>query len=305
MEALTIAYITNRKDCRIEWFYEAILRQSNGNPPKIIVVDFWKEERDITQGIWRRISQETKHVEPKPNVWNGKHRLTKENWFAASSTRNTALCLCDTSHIAYIDDLSVPVDGWLAFAYQAITQSPKVYLGSYKKVKNLVVENGVPISYDEYPGGRDSRWYFGSDTGPVNCSGEYLYGCSLIAPVDMLLAVGGWPEYADGLSFEDVLLGLALEGCKYKFAYCRQLLTLESEELHHAEPPFIRRDKGVSPNDKSHAALNIVKNGTRYFENYYEGGIRRMREQVLSGQPFPIQQNPKHDWYDSQPLSEM
>jgi hypothetical protein len=65
-----------------------------------------------------------------------------------------------------------------------------------------------------------------------------------------------------------------------------------------------KTDKGVSPNDKSHAALNIA-NGTKYFENYYEGGIRKMREEVLSGKPFPIVQIPDRDWYDGQLLSEM
>ena len=69
-------------------------------------------------------------------------------------------------------------------------------------------------------------------------------------------------------------------------------------------PAIVRRDKGVSPNDKSHAALRIAR-GTKYFENYFPGSTRALRDHYQKHGSFPIVLEPKHDWYDGQLLAEM
>lgn len=305
MIPLTICYITSRKDPKIEWFLDSLRKQAAGlaiECLRVVVVSFHdldeqgsSECRSPLEVIWTR---------SKPSVWQGPHRLTKENYFAASNARNTGLCLAPDGWIAYVDDLSVLMPGWLDFVVSAVGQNT-IYLGAYRKVKELVVEEGEVKSFKEYPGGRDSRWNRGHDNKPMPVDGDAMFGCSFVGPVEAFLTVGGFPEFVDGMSFEDVLMGIAMQNAGFKFAYVRKMLTLESEELHHVEPAFKRTDKGISPADKSHAALNMVKSGCKYFENYYEGGIRKMREEVLSGKPFPVVQIPEFDWFDGKPLRDM
>lgn len=317
---LTIAYLTMRKEPRIEWFLDSLRRElsEDYSNTKLIVVSYlyWRE------GIWNHRRPLGEHLgytgsriitAPKPCVWQGMGRLTKTDWFAASNARNTALCLAPDGWIAYVDDLSVLMPGWLKAVREAMA-GHYIVLGAYKKVKKLCVENGEVKSFEEFQAGIDSRWPCGSDTGPVPASGGMMYGCSVAMPVESLLTIGGWPEYCDGLGSEDYVCGLALQNNGYEFRYDRRMLTLESEEDHHNGPVFRKEDwhfengvpvtGGNGRDDKSHAALNIAL-GSKYFDNYYEGGMRKMREEVLSGKPFPVVGNPQHDWFTKVPLSEL
>src|SRR5438309_7276872 len=98
----TIAYMTARRDCRVEWFRDSLARQILPTDDiQVVIVDFFHTERrwSILEG-WL-------HVPPKPTVWQGPHRLTNKDFFAPSNARNTALCYATGSHIAYVDDLSL------------------------------------------------------------------------------------------------------------------------------------------------------------------------------------------------------
>lgn len=290
---LTIAYVTARRDPKVEWFLSSLALQSN-EPIPIIVVSLFPHLFSQIKSDYFTLS------EPKPNVWQGEHRLTKQDWFAMANARNTALCLCDTDWIAYVDDLSVLETTWLDCVKEAMEGRYNV-AGSYRKVKNLVVENGLIKSFT--PFSEDCRMAL-SNGCLVDCDGGWLYGCSCAFKVEDLLDVGGWPEYCDGLGAEDYCLGIALKNAGKTLVYCKPMATMESEEHHHTEPSLRRTDKGVSPNDKSHAALNIAKS-SKYFPNYYPGGMRALREFVLAGNPFPVIQQPRHDWFDGQLISEM
>jgi hypothetical protein len=298
---LTIAYITCRKNPRIEWFIESLLLQLKPSAEvRLVIVSFHIDIALPPIPNWLRY----RILTPKPNPYMGAHRLTKSDCFAAAVSRNTALCAADSQWIAYVDDLSVLMPGWLD-SVKAAMSAGRITFGAYKKVKKLAVEKGVPVSYEEFPGGIDNRLSHTNGV-PITCSGQWLYGCSLAAPVDALLAVGGWPEDLTGaLGFEDCLMGIALQNVGFDFSYDPRMLTLESEEAHFEDKPLFKTDKGVSPNDKSHAALRTVKNGLKYFDNCVEGGMRQVRADFLAGKPFPIVQNPQHDWFDSQPLSEV
>lgn len=316
---LTIAYMTMRKEPKIEWFFHSLGNQihSFGIPFSVVIIDF-HAPREIASFCAASGITAFQHGAPKPNVWQGPHRLTKEDYFAAANARNTALCLAPDGWIAFVDDLSVLMPGWLSRVKEAMNGNAIVG-GAYKKVNKLVVENGIAVSYEEIPSGVDSRWGFGRSNRVVKINGGQLYGCSFVAPVEALLTINGFPEFADGLGSEDYLAGIVLENVGYEIMYDRQMLTLESEELHHSSAQwedtesgrvfhsssFKRTDKGISPNDKSHAALALARRSNR-FENYFgPGGIREVRAKVLAGEPFPIQNHPQHDWYDQQPLSEM
>lgn len=319
-EHLTVAYMTSRWDPKIHWFMQSLSHEMlraaiDYTMLSVVVVDFWHAERDLRRGphaemgerpnvLWQ-VNEHWKHVAPKPNVWQGEHRRTKVDWFAAANARNTALCLAPDGWIAYVDDLSVLMPGWLERVREAM-KSNTITFGAYKKVKNLVVEDGVATSYEEFPGGIDSRWGKGSDYGPVQAAGSWLFGCSLAGPVEAFLSVNGWNESCDGLGSEDYITGINLEKKGWRFAYDRRMLTLESEELHHVGPIMKRSDYGVSPNDKSHAILNATLHGNGWAPNYFgEGGIRALRERVLAGEPFPVCRIPEHEWFSRTRLEDL
>jgi len=295
----------------IEWWLDSLARQIKPEDEiHIIVVDFWAKQRATlptvnpiqVNGILDHVKGFL-HVEPKPNVWQGEHRLTKDNWFAAANARNTALCLCRTDWIGYCDDLSVLTPGWLEAVRKAVAGN-FIALGSYKKVLNLVVEKGEIKSHEEYAGGLDSRLRHVGDV--VSCGGDWLYGCSLAGPVEAFLSVNGWPEICDGMGFEDTCMGICLGNTnKFSFRYVKSMMTLESEEHHHIDVRFKGVDFGRSPKDKSHALLNIAKSSS-YFPNFFgPEGIRGLRNKVLMGEPFPVVQCPQNEWFTGKLLAEL
>lgn len=310
---ITISYITNRAESHSDWFFSSLERECNGDYSdiKVVVVDFHCDPNHKWEhGLgW---TGEIINVAPKPCVWNGPHRLTKDNYFAASNARNTALCYAGGSWIVYVDDLSVLMPGWLNAVRDAMAGN-YIAIGAYKKVKQLRVDNGVVVYCEEFPGGIDSRWSAGSDNGPVPASGGMMYGCSVAMPVEALLTINGWPEdLCDGLGSEDYCCGLALQNAGYTFKYDRRMLTLESEEDHHVGTVFRKDDwhfengvpvrGGNGSDDKSHAALNIARQ-SKYFPNHFN--IRELRQKILSGEPFPVDRIPEHDWYTGIPLKDL
>jgi len=297
---LTIAYITGRPEPMFHWFFNSLKRECSNDFSgiHIVVVDRFSETRPYQLPA-------NAHVCPMPNVWQGKYRLTKRDYFAASNARNTALCLAPDGWITYVDDLSVLMPGWLACVREAMEED-YIALGAYKKVLKLEVDHNGNATYEDFAPGVDSRWNSGHPDGPVPAAGSWMFGCSLAAPVEAFLKINGFDSDADSLGSEDYIAGIMLEKAGYRFMYDRRMLTLESEERHHDGSALPRFDKGVSPKDKSHALLKMVMNGRHVAPNYFgEGGIRAVHERVLHGEPFPIIQVPDRDWYDGQPLSEL
>ena len=301
---LTIAYMTCRQNPRFEWFRDSLLHQNPiGIVNRIVVVDFHAATREPKLDV---PGIETIVTTPKPTVWQGPHRLTKRDYFAAANARNTALCYAKDGWIAYVDDLSVLMPGWLKCVREAM-QGNYIALGAYRKVLKLQVENGEVKYLEDHPSGWDSRWKHGNDAHPVPAAGGWLFGASVAMPVETLLKINGWDEDCDSLGGEDYIAGLMLEKHGYRFMYDRRMLTLESEELHHYEVTLTRIDKGKSPKDKSHKILKMVTDHGRHRAPNYFGneGIAGLRQRVLRGEPFPIPSIPEHDWYDDQPLREM
>lgn len=312
---LSVSYITARKEPRFSWFADSLDKQGSvegGFHPIVISAQILNAAKIGEAGFTL--------YRPKPSVWQGEHRLTREDWFSAGNARNTALCLARGSHIAFVDDLSVLTPGWLAAAIEA-TKFDGITCGAYRKVKKLVVETGEIKSWLPHlvtspknvmtDAGMDNRWAFLEKQGwdmrrPFDgpqCGGNCMYGCSLVAPVEAFLKINGWCEdLCGGLGFEDCITGIVLENAGVKFRYDPRMLTLESEEDHFVEPAMRKSDYGVSPNDKSHKALEIARTLKR-FDNGFD--LRQMREDVLAGKPFPIPTGPTHEWFTGTPLTEL
>ncbi len=302
---LTIAYMTCRRNPRFEWFVDSLARQYDGNPIKLVVIDFYRDERDLAEYANKVLGplgiSSTSHL-PKPTVWQGKHRLTKANYFAASNARNTAICLADDGYLVFADDLSVLAPTWLQ-RVRAAEKGGYVVCGSYEKALQLTVEDGVIIHSKNHPPGHDARFPHQKAFG--RCPSNWFYGCSCGAPVEAFLRINGYPEIADGMGYEDAVTGDALANAGFDLFYDPMMMTIESEEAHHEEAPFIRSDPGRSPNDKSHALLNICRNVSR-FDNYFgEMGVAGLRKLIQAGEPFPVSRIPEHEWFTSTKLSDL
>lgn len=306
---LTCAYMTNRMDCRFEWFADSLHNETGGDYTdiRVVCVDFFAASRQITCKCPSFL-----HTPPKPSVWQGPHRLTTRDYFAASNARNTAICHAPDGYIAFVDDVSVLLPGWLA-RVRAAQSGRYVACGTYEKVRDLVVTNGIATSATHTAHGIDDRLFQAAKLSIptdrlIPCTGSWAFGCSLAIPVQAALDVNGYDEDCDSMGAEDYPFGHMIERSGYSLFLDPNMKTLESEELHYVEPPFLRIDK---PNIKGHrdgsnAYVSMLSGGRNRAPNYFgDGGLRALRERILGGEPFPITQVPQHDWRDSQPLSEM
>lgn len=302
---LTIAYMTNRREPMIKWFFDSLHRECAGDYSgiKVVVVDFFADFPGRRDTVSKLAKCPITHIPPKPNVWQGAYRLPSVDYFAASNARNTALCVAPDGYIVYVDDISMLVRGWLNEVRNVAAQG-WVGCGSYEKVLGIQIENGELVGHREYDNGKDTRMRSTFTQDPSPCGGAWMFGCSAAIPVEALLKINGWDEDADSMGGEDYICGLMLEKNGGKIMYCPRMKTLESEELHHVESPFKRIIKPGNP-DASHRLLQSVLNGGRITAPNY-CNLREVRQKVLfENQPFPITLIPEHDWRDGQPLKEM
>lgn len=300
-----------------QWFFDSLVRETKQDRRgiSVVVVDFHETEVKECYPIGAAEvlgfgdAIPVTRTPPKPCVFQGKHRLTSVDYFCPANARNTAICLAPDGFIAFVDDLSVLMPGWLSAIHRAMEKDYCVF-GAYKKVKRLVVEDGVPVSYEETPGGVDTRWPHGSDNDAIPITNFGTYGCSMAMPVEALLKINGYDERCDciGLGSEDDMAGLMLRKQGYDLRYDRRMLTLESEERHHWETPMKRviETGGQFPDkDASWAILRLVNegNGRAPNEHLPHGSLAFLRDLVLSGMPFPAPTGPLTNWYSGKPTN--
>lgn len=308
--ALTVVYITSRQEPHLEWLYDSLRPQvKSGEVVEVVIVDSLNDSRNPWDKVMVSKDGKTRTyttVCPKPTVWQGEHRLTKQDWWAASNARNTGICLCKTPWIAFLDDRSILTPTWLQAIRHAMDDN-YVVCGAYEKVHNLKVENGFPVAFDVLPenSGKDSRELYikgGNHEVPFNCGGEWAFGCTLALPIEWALCIGGYDETCDGLSMEDVIFGLMLQNNGYPIKYDTRMKILEDRTPSALGTPMKREDKGKSPDDKSHALLKMLRDRKTAMHGF---DIREVRKRVLAGEPWPKPWGPTHDFWDNQPLSEM
>lgn len=346
MTPLTIAFITSRANPRWDWFISALSNQVEPFQRKdlqLVFIDgrLWaggsetfrshfamttpgcfpirdtryhdrvrrEELADVIGGRFEFL-----HVPPKPNVWSGPFRLTKTDWFTAANARNTAIVVARHPYLVCVDDLSVPTSIWFAQALHAASHG-YVVCGAYKKVKNLVVEKGNVVSFDEFPEGRDSRWDRGSDTGIVPYTGAGMYGCSFGVPLELALTVDGNDGVCNGMGFEDWDFGLRVERAGGKVFYNRNMLTLESEEAHHEDPTPKResldvttayKPDGYEGNTKADWVFyNRIIRETGRITPLMGENLRAIRECYFATGTVPIPPAEATNWMDGRKLSEI
>lgn len=313
--SLTVAYITGRTRARFDWFFDSLARQKGlKRVTQIIIVDFYTSDdmgdmeaakRTDSVGLAAKkagiVIDLIDHVPPKPTIWQGPHRITKENWWAMSSARNTAFALCKNPWIALLDDRCVLAPDWMTGIKRAIAGNYVVF-GSYEKHYGLNVRNGL-VTGSEHVSGVDNRLAMAKGK-LVKANGAWAYGCNLALPLEIALKVNGYPEKADGMSFEDILFGMVLHNNHYPLRYDPNMRVIQDRTPADMDKPFRREDKGVSPNDKSHASLDEI-GGKKRSENEHD--LRAIRNLVLNGGQFPVPDpnGDYRDWFDGQPIREL
>lgn len=300
MKSLTVAFITSRPEPRFEWFFESLTAQCGEEQPDIIVVDLHYDlaRRFKVFDANNRQFKRVLHVLPKPNVWQGKHRLTKEDWWAKSNAMNTAICLCRTEWIAFVDDRCVIMPGWSKAVERAMTGNYAV-TGSYEKREEMVVEKGIIKS----PGkviGVDSRNPYGQNREAERTFGGSWFGMFAL-PLRWLLEMNGIDETCDGIGSEDTVTGNMIAQNGHDTFFDPMMKVIQDRSRPDSGTP-LRTDKGVSPNDKSHALLVKIGASKRAVHTVDICGIRNI---VQSGGDFLIPTHPTVDWYDGESLKDI
>ena len=332
MPSLTVAYLTFRAQPRFAWFASSLERELRGMPDfdraglQVLVIDGRHSHREALAATFP-----VEHRPPKPTVWQGPHRLTQRDYFCAANARNTAFAFTLHGHVAFVDDLSVLLPGWLK-AHVHAAEHEYVLCGTTCKRKGIVVgEDGTIEGYEDFPPGTDSRMKFLPDDSLIPCGGGWLYGGTFSVPLEHALRVNGQDEIHDTIGGEDYDFGERLHRAGSKVFISRTCGTLEDEDGHHAESPMVRLDKPWppssdrsprvrTPNAWSDGAIPNSADGP-YSSNYLFNRLRRdtdrswtigndfdlraLRARVLAGDPFPVPTSPTTHWVDGQPLAEM
>ncbi len=288
---LSVGYITARHDPKIEWFLDSLRLQAKPEYEiEVIIVDALKDKRALNVPV------ECRHESPKPNIWGGAHRLTKDEWWHVSAARNTALCLCKSDYIVWVDDRCVLGPQWVRALRDALHGGYAV-CGNYEKRHSMRVEEGNIVDFGKLDG-KDER---DNGSGIRKCYGQF-WGGTYGMPTEWALKVNGWEELVDGLGAEDYLLGHMLINNGFLTQYDPKLKIIEDRTPGECGPTMRKTDKGVSPNDKSHAALERFGS---LKASAHPWNLRAIRESVLSGGVWPsVDEFPKIDWYDQMPIKE-
>ena len=310
---LSVCFLTGRQDPRLEWVIEDLERQAHGDDEiTVIVIDALGRiahelvREPITDLEFARYG-ETVHrasspvrrivcARPKPNIWQGPHRITRADWWATANARNTAIVLCPDEYLAFLDDRAHLGPRWLDVVRRGASERASVLAGSYDKIEDG--RGDVMVASDHRraiaPGGR------------VNCGGGWLYGCTFALPLEWALEVNGFEEGCDGLTGEDYIFGLMLGNRGRRVDFAPELYVRQDRASGNVtcKGLYACRDKGTAPHDKSHAAL--ARFG-RAPHTEFTPDLRELRRSVLGGGEWPVPDRAYdyRDWFDGQLIREM
>lgn len=323
-EPLTIAYFTCRTDPKVEWFFRSLNRELKGDWTNIhiIIVDYLcqynpEERHAYYEYVYKQYipASNVQIVSPKPSPWQGKHRVTQNQYFAASNARNTAFSYCKTNYIACIDDLTVIKEGWLDIILWGQKMN-YVVLGSYAKVKHLECKEDGSYSFDanSLTSGLDSRFNHPSLTNPhfTRVAGSWLFGCSFALPLQLAVKVDGFDEACDGQGAEDYDFGIRLGRVTHEIYYSKQMFTYEDDDLHFApgNEKFVRESKVLTQDttmktkvgmSSDHAMLQNVMSHTSCLP-FLPTNLAHLRTICPN---FPTTFENAVDWRDGKKLQDM
>ena len=297
---ISIGYITSRLVCNLDWFIDSLAPQlQSGDIVEIFVVDRYTTGRTPLRPITRNIS--VAFIEPKPTVFSGQHRVTKQDWWSKSNSINTFLCCANNDYLVMVDDRSVIGPQWVEAVRRASAER-YVMCGAYQKRHGMKVENGV-IMHGGIITGEDVRGA-GRD-GLIPCGGEWFFGACTGASLEQWLSINGAPEKCDGMSFEDVICGILMQNNGFPMYYDKRALVIEDRTPDEIGPAILRTAKERHPHDtsdKAHTMLREVRAGQMQSHNNFD--LRYLRDHIMAGGKFPLPDPNQVDWFDGQPIKE-
>ncbi len=303
IKSLTIVYTTARHQPHCEWFLDSLALQCQSDNVRIIVVDSFHGNRDKIYCPTQEFNERFKvtYTLPKPTIWQGEYKITKEDFWAKSNALNTGIALCDTEFISFLDDRSVLMPGWLQCVQDSMIHGYAV-CGSYEKRANMRVTNGEISNHGELLG-EDIRRKFGR---PVITSD--WYGGSGALPLEWCLRVNGFAEkYCDGLGFEDIQFGITLRNNGFDMRYDSRMRIVEDRTQGEIDGALKRGSKpSPDPNNiylaKDYQILEFMKD-SKVSGNSYD--LSELRNRVLKGEPFPPPVLDHYDWFDNEWIGDM
>lgn len=303
---LSVVFMTGRQDPKLEWVVNDLLDQVQPDDDiELLVIDFFGRNAygllgpTTTRRVFEQSVLRTINVQkPKPTVWQGDYRVTREHFWATANARNTALCLVAHDYVAFLDDRCHLGPMWLDTVRKYEAERTSVLVGTYVKYEDgeLAADPKVAV---------DHRIKI-EPNGKRNCHNGWLYGCTFALPLEWALDVNGFEEGTDGLTGEDYIFGMMLSNRGHMLDFDPGMFVQQDRSKGNVTCKGIYRcmDKGVSPNDKSHAAL--YRFGARD-RTEFTPDLRQLRTDVLSGKLFPTPdpQIEHRDWFDDQLIAEM
>jgi hypothetical protein len=286
---LTIAFITGRAEPHLDWLLESLAPQvAASDAIQVLVIDSLDRSTEVL-GVfphYGRWAPDVRVSPPKPTPWQGEHRITTCDWWAKSSAINTALVLCETDYIVFVDDCCRVGAKWLETVRGGESSRSSVLAGTYNKI-----EHG-----DVIPDHRQVLF----PQGKPDCGGGWLYGCTFALPLEWALEINGAEEGCDGMGTEDYIFGFMLSNNDRQIDFVPDMAVIQ-ERVEKSTPGLpsirlLRTDKGVSPNDKSHAALarfSVLK------RTEFTPDLRKLRGARAAGNLiWPVPDPNMRDWYD-------
>lgn len=319
---LSICFMTGRLDPHLDWVLDALAAQKKPDDQiEIIAIDALANARRLLGEREHQILDRTTGIRvssmlPKPNIWQGPHRVTDRDWWATSNARNTFLCLARFDYVAFLDDRARLGPRWLdavrsyeqayrkgrqadprstAAGQCAEDRRDAVCVGSYDKLEG---DPAAPVRSQDHRRGLKPN-------GQTGCTGGWLYGCTFALPLSWAIDVNGFEEGCDGLTGEDYIFGLMLQNTGRRLDFVPALY-VEQDRTRGNESAkgdkgftghtygYACKDKGISPNDKSHAALARFGKRTR---TEITPNLADLRARMQSGDRWPIP-DPRIDWRD-------
>jgi hypothetical protein len=292
---LTIGFITGRSAPHLDWMLKSLAPQVLPTDEiNVLVIDMLgRTPAQLGAGPFTSSKLRVRVELPKPTPWQGAHRVTSCDWWAKSSAMNTAYVLCETDYIAFLDDCCRLGPKWMETVRYGERKRRAVLAGTYDKIeRGVVTQDGRRIA---------------APKGKGDCGGGWLYGCTFALPLEWALEVNGAEEGCDGMGTEDYIFGFMLENNKRQIDFDPNLaVTQERPEISTPGGRTValrRDDKGVSPADKSHAALARFRVRKR---TEFTPDLRALRARRADGDlTWPMPSPTMRDWYDNQLLRDM
>lgn len=321
---LTVCYVTARRDNHVRWFFDSLHRELGAryDDTDVVVVDFWAEaqrpgegwnarEADARRAAYpprfRGPAAKLRVVPPAPNVWQGPFRRTRENFYAKSNALNTAVLHARGDHLLFLDDLGVLAPGFFGPVREARRYPRRISCFAFDKHDAMEVSDGrILRSRPRQPRPQDDRLAAGSR--PRRIAGPAAYGGALVVPMDVALAIDGWPQDCDGMRSQDSAFGLVAANAGFEVFYDPRAMVVEGADRHSDASVVMRGASaatiGGKAGGKTRKAVFLERcKGLRRFANYYgPGGLRARRKEVLQGGPVPRILEPRVDWFSRVPL---